>query len=82
MRPWLSVLSLFSMFILYSHVISRGDMKKPVVGLIEFNNFVYEIFQLLAMPYLQYVLKPVIERIINEKKNVELDPVRVNSVRG
>ncbi|XP_012937160.2 rasGAP-activating-like protein 1 isoform X2 [Aplysia californica] len=37
--------------------------------------------KVLAMPYLQKVLQPTIDRIINEKKTVELDPFRVNSVR-
>ncbi|XP_055861424.1 rasGAP-activating-like protein 1 isoform X3 [Biomphalaria glabrata] len=38
--------------------------------------------KVLAMPYLQKVLKPTVDRIINEKKTVELDPCKVNSVRG
>ncbi|KAK3771459.1 hypothetical protein RRG08_011393 [Elysia crispata] len=37
--------------------------------------------KVLAMPYLQHVLQPTIDRIINEKKTVELDPFKVNNAR-
>lgn len=37
--------------------------------------------KILGVPYLQETLQPVIERIFNEKKTIELDPSRVNSVR-
>ena len=33
------------------------------------------------MPYLQHVLQATIDRIINEKKTVELDPFKVNNAR-
>ncbi|CAG5116470.1 unnamed protein product, partial [Candidula unifasciata] len=38
--------------------------------------------KVLAMPYLQKVLQPTIDRIINEKKAIELDPFKVNSLRS
>lgn len=40
-----------------------------------------QFMKILGTPYLQETLQPVIERIFNEKKTVELDPSRVNSVR-
>ncbi|PVD32951.1 hypothetical protein C0Q70_08398 [Pomacea canaliculata] len=40
-----------------------------------------QFMKILGVPYLQETLQPVIERIFNEKKTIELDPSRVNSVR-
>ncbi|XP_070204929.1 rasGAP-activating-like protein 1 [Littorina saxatilis] len=40
-----------------------------------------QYMKILGVPYLQETLQPVVERIFNEKKTVELDPSRLNSVR-
>ncbi|KAK7497442.1 hypothetical protein BaRGS_00011284, partial [Batillaria attramentaria] len=40
-----------------------------------------QFMKILGVPYLQDTLHPVIERIFSERKTVELDPSRVNSVR-
>ncbi|KAL8576071.1 hypothetical protein ACOMHN_001421 [Nucella lapillus] len=40
-----------------------------------------QFMKILGTPYLQETLQPVIERIFTERKTVELDPSRVNSVR-
>lgn len=34
--------------------------------------------QAVGMPYLHEVLKPIINRIFDEKKYIELDPCKIN----